>query len=512
MPENQETAVPPGEFLRVLLHHRKKGLAVFFIIFGICLVWIVFKSKSYESVAKLYVRMGRENVTLDPTATTGKTVEIRPSHEIEINSILEILNSHQVATLVVQDLGAETILRPKFDATSVDSDSDDGQGPTPRSTWSILFSGINEFISQPVNETDQNRAITKILAGTSISALKQSSVVTLQCRASHPKLAQQIASSWTNAFFQEHLRMTRTEGSYEFFEKQVKMIAKQLADAERELKDIKSTSELVSVEGQQNILVSAIDMIRSKTLLNKSLLASSEAKLQVLQKQVEVLAPQATTKQMTSVSDDSWDRMRERLYELQIQEQELKTRAFANHPDVIAVEKQRKEVEAILKSQPNTRLLQQSILDELVLIASLRSEKEVLQQARLQSERELRKLNDDTMIIVALERQIEILGSNCRTHVDKMEEARIHQSLDDERISSVNTMQPASLSERPIGLSNSKCLLLGVIVAFIGGVGFVLLAEFFSNSFVTPTQVEQTLGLPVLVSIPKTMSPRVRAR
>ena len=510
MPKNQETAVSPRELLRMLFRHRKKALSVFFIIFGICLVWIVFRSKTYESVAKLYVRMGR-NVTLDPTATTGKNVEIRPSHEIEINSILEILNSRQVAKLVVQDLGVETILRPKFDANSVDSDSDDGQGPTPRSTLSKIIISINEFIFQPVNESDQNRAITKVLAGTSFSAPKQSSVVTLQCRASHPQLAQQIASSWTNAFLREYLRLTRTQGSYEFFTKQVKTFEKLLADAERELKDIKSTSELVSVEGQQKILVSVIDTIRFKTLLNKSLLASSEAKLQALEQQVDALAPQDTTKQMTSVSDDSWDRMRERLYELQIQEQELKTRAFANHPDVVAVEKQRKEVEVILKSQPDTRLLQRSILNERVLIASLRSEKEVLQEARLQSERELRKLNDDTMKIVALERQIEILGTNYRTHIDKMEEARIHQSLDDKRISSVNTMQPASLNERPIGLSNSKCLLLGLIVAFIGGAGFVLLAEYFNHSFVTPTQVEQTLGLPVLVSIPRTMSPRVRA-
>ena len=48
---------------------------------------------------------------------------------------------------------------------------------------------------------------------------------------------------------------------------------------------------------------------------------------------------------------DSWDRMREKLYELQIRESELKSKFFAAHPAVIAIEEQRQAVESVLEKQ-----------------------------------------------------------------------------------------------------------------------------------------------------------------
>ena len=47
----------------------------------------------YRSDAKLMVRIGRESVTLDPTATTGQVIAVGPSRESEINSEMEILKS-----------------------------------------------------------------------------------------------------------------------------------------------------------------------------------------------------------------------------------------------------------------------------------------------------------------------------------------------------------------------------------------------------------------------------------
>ena len=511
----QEIGLSPRELLRVFFRHRKKALAVFLLISAAGVAWIMLRPQAFESVAKLYVRIGRETVTLDPTATTGETVHVRQSHETEINTILEILNSRQVAELVVEDLGAENLLEPQ--ATNTTNSADSKLSPPSSIEASLtkltgLIRSTREIVSRTVATDERSRAIKRVLDSTVSSAPKESSVVTLRSTASHPELARQITDTWTDAFFQEHLRLTRTQGSYEFFDGQVRAIRNDLADAERQLNEIKSTAGLVSVAGQQQILEREMDSIRTRRLVNNSSLAASNAKIEALRRRIGELEPQPTTEQESSVSNDTWDRMRERLYELQIQERELKAKFFPNHPDVVAVEKQRQEVEQILRSQSDTRLLRQSILDEEVSIASYTAEREVLEQAQRSAAEELRTLNTDSMRIADLERQIGILETNYRSHVDKLEQARIHHSLDDERISSVNILQPASLNVQPIGLSNQKCLLLTLILACMGGVGITMLAEYFDHSFATSAQVERRLQLPVLVSIPRSKSPRIRVR
>ena len=64
----------------------------------------------YKSEARLLVRIGRESVSLDPTATTGQVISVGQSRESEINSELEILKSRELAQKVVDAIGPRAFL------------------------------------------------------------------------------------------------------------------------------------------------------------------------------------------------------------------------------------------------------------------------------------------------------------------------------------------------------------------------------------------------------------------
>ena len=49
-------------------------------------------------------------MTLDPTATTGKTISLNESRESELNSILEVLRCRSMMEKVVDHLGPEMVL------------------------------------------------------------------------------------------------------------------------------------------------------------------------------------------------------------------------------------------------------------------------------------------------------------------------------------------------------------------------------------------------------------------
>ena len=73
-------------------------------------VGAIFVPKRYLSEAKLFVRLGRESVTLDPTATTGQSVAVDTTREAEITSVLDVLEGRIVLEKVVDALGPDVVL------------------------------------------------------------------------------------------------------------------------------------------------------------------------------------------------------------------------------------------------------------------------------------------------------------------------------------------------------------------------------------------------------------------
>lgn len=79
-----EEAIPQSSLrdLYYVLFRRKWIMVMFFLgVMVITAVGVVLSTEHYLSEATLLVRLGRENVTLDPTATTGKILPVRPSRK-----------------------------------------------------------------------------------------------------------------------------------------------------------------------------------------------------------------------------------------------------------------------------------------------------------------------------------------------------------------------------------------------------------------------------------------------
>src|SRR5438874_1284381 len=95
-----------------VLRHKGKMVCFFLAVMGAVTVYTILCPRAYRSQAKLFVRLGRENATLDPTATVGQgtVVAVPQSRENEINSAVEILNSRILLEKVVDAVGPRAIL------------------------------------------------------------------------------------------------------------------------------------------------------------------------------------------------------------------------------------------------------------------------------------------------------------------------------------------------------------------------------------------------------------------
>jgi len=111
MPSIKQRQITPREVARVLFRHRRRMALVFCGVTALTLLTIAVYPRSYTSESKLFLRVGRESVALDPTATTGQTIMLQKTQVDEVNSALQVLVSRDVYQRAVERVGAERILQ-----------------------------------------------------------------------------------------------------------------------------------------------------------------------------------------------------------------------------------------------------------------------------------------------------------------------------------------------------------------------------------------------------------------
>jgi polysaccharide biosynthesis protein PslE len=469
---------------RILFRHKRKFWIVFTIIMILVTVGLMTCPRTYMSEAKLFVKIGRESVSLDPAATVGATVAIQDSRESEIRSAIDMLESRVMREKVVQRLGAQPILRQSVNVSEPAVES-----------WSIgqTVRGAAAHIFPADEVSEDEKAIRALERSISVEAAKKSSVVTVQCKAGSPHLAQRILQVLLETFREQHVEVNSTE-SYTFFQKQADALREELASASAELSQTKSSLGLSTISGQRELLETQLKSLNKDISDTGAALSSAEAKIAALRQHL----PEGSAEQLnsgTSLTETALNEMRDTLYQLQIRERESLSKYQPDHPTLIAIQQQVRDVEGILSRQ--------EFVIETANIAGMRARLSSLEARLAETQQKLELLNEHEVSISQLERRVELLRASYQTYSEKMEQARVAQALDAQYMTNLKLVQPASFIGKAVSPKITIVMLLGVVVAILGGVSVALVCEFFDHSFQTPEQVEATLNVPVLLSIPQ---------
>ena len=96
------------EIVEILFRHKILLVVFPLLIFAMAAAVLTYAPRTYRSEAKLYLQVGRASVGLDPTATTGQTINYSQSgRDEEVKSAMEIILSIGVIGKVVDKLGVD---------------------------------------------------------------------------------------------------------------------------------------------------------------------------------------------------------------------------------------------------------------------------------------------------------------------------------------------------------------------------------------------------------------------
>jgi uncharacterized protein involved in exopolysaccharide biosynthesis len=458
------------DWFRTFFRFRRRGLAVFVGTIAAACLGLLIYPREYVSEAKLLVRLGRENVALDPTVANGAIVSLNNGREAEINSVIQSLASRSNMEKVLDTVGPE---RP---------------------------------IKSPL---DRERVLTSLTKDITVHAPKNSTVIVLSCLGSSPERAQQIAQTLLDICLKEHVRINRTSGSYGFFDEQAVLLKSQLDQATFALRDAKNRHGLVTLDGRRASLQQQISGVELQQQETNAGLAASQAKTIDLAKKVNDLSPQLVQQMVGGTPNDGLGDMRQKLYELETQEQELLSKKTTNHPLVIAIQQQVREAKQILaaESPRHEQVATALMATERSNAAGLQARADSLAVQHRELKNQLEELNRIEPEIVELERQVKLLDANYVTYVKGLEQSRIDDALKNEGISNLSVIQSPSFVPKPAVPKKGLVLILACIAALGAALGVVLLSDHLDESIRSISGAEQQLQLQVFTSLPYLTAP-----
>lgn len=489
------------DIYRIIFRHKRKVLAVFASIMAsvVALAWLT--PREYRSETELFVRLGRENATLDPTATLGQgsTVALPNSRESEINSVVEVLQSRLLVEQVVDALGPEEVL----------GESEDSAG----GTWLAALGSSDD----PAGGGDafRERAIRRMTAKLQVEAVRRSNIVRVTYDGFSPESSQAVVSKLTDAFLDQHVRLNRTHGAKEFLDVQAQQLHRELSGKEERLRDLKSRIGFADVPIQRKLLVDRIGRLEDDLLQATVALRTSQAQVRALEQKLGELPAEKVTSEVRGRGDEGTSGMRQQYYALRLKEQELASMYTDSHPKLVEVREQVKAAEVILAREPATRVetttgpakpheeTTLALLREQPLLSSLEAKTKAVETQLADVRGQLRLLNENDLQVAQLQREVELHEANYRKYSAAVEQARIDEALGSERISNINVSQPATLESKPVRPRRLLYLALGLAVAALASLALAFAAESLDHTIKTPEDLEKRLEMPILVTVPR---------
>ncbi len=493
--DGRNSEISIHDVLYILFRQKWKMIILFLAVFS-TLAGVTFLSPNiYRSEATLLIRLGRESATLDPIITsTGQVIPVNHSREADTSNELQTIKSRELAEKVVDTIGLDAFFKAK-----------------PKNFKEVILSGETTWeVRHP--SIGREKVIHDVMENLKVEMVKGSNIIHLSYEGPSPEVNQNVLTKLIDFYLEKHIAVNRSPGSYEFFNKQTKQLRHGLQKMEGNLRRIKNETGIVSPEDQRRALLTRINDIQKEIESTDSALVASEAKILTMEKTLSDL-PKEIVIERTDMNHGI-DLIRPKLYELKLRKQDLLSRYNENSVPVQEMQRQIVEAEALLAKEEASRIqikkgpneaykqAETALIAEKGIFSSLSAKSTTLKEQLTSAKNELEILNDNEVEILELQREINVQEANYRKYAQNLEQSRVEQALDMEKLSNISVVQKPTYQLRPVRPRVVLNLALALFLGIFGGVGLAFFSEHLDHTIRRPEDVKEKLKVPVLAAIP----------
>jgi uncharacterized protein involved in exopolysaccharide biosynthesis len=470
----------PRDLLAVFFRQRRLVLVSFLVLFvGISLYGLLFPT--YQSHMRILVRRSRVDPSVTPMLPQTPSLDRGEISEEDLNSEVELLHDQEILRTVVQDCGLAS----------------------RKSIW-------------PSSDAErQERGARSLARNLDARSLRKTSLIEVVYSSSDPKTSANVLRCLAHAYLLRHVQVHQASGEFDFFEQQVSRAQAGLDRAQMDLVTFTRDEGVVSASLERDNALQRLNEAEANYRQVEIQISETAQRFRTLQSQLLTLPERTARAQRTADNPELLEKFKSRLLELQLKRTELLTKFEPTYRLVQEVDTQIAETKQALAGEqqfplrdqttdqnPDHAWAQADLLKARVELSSLHSRAAATGLAVAKYRLAADQLGRHALQQDALLRNLKTAESNYLLYVNKREEARIGDALDQNGILNVSIAEQPSVPPLPA----RSALSIGAIGIFLGGL-FSTTAAFVADRvapfFRTPDEVLAYLGTPVLASLPQ---------
>jgi uncharacterized protein involved in exopolysaccharide biosynthesis len=472
------------DILTVAFHDRVRigaALLVGLVLTGLVALMV---PKKYTAEASLLLRLGREYLYTPETGDPSAAQPMPYDREQTMAAEAKILMSHDVIDRVINAVGVAKVypnLAP-------------GKGAKP-------------------NPEQRQRAALALERALDADLLKGSNLLQVSFKHENAEIAAQVLNEVIEAYLAKRLQVfsSTTNGGAEA---DMEARRAQLNAIEAKLAEFKRARGIRSFTEEQTLLLAQRNAIEQRQADIGLAVAQAGGRAQSLSSQLSQI-PSEVKLQTETQRGEAAERARQALLDLKLKEREASNKYFEGEPPVqdarANVQRATEYLRELEFSPPKTERSGRSVVRDGAESDLVRSTADLLQSkagsAALEAQRvainkrlgELAQSEDD---LRTLERERRLAETQYEAAAKRLRDERVNTDLDRQRKSNVSVVQRPTVpleAKSARGVVLAVGLLLSLCVALF--VGF--LSSLWRETFLTPSEVQRSLGVPLLASIPR---------
>jgi uncharacterized protein involved in exopolysaccharide biosynthesis len=467
----------PREFLSAIFKHKVMILVSFVLIACLSGASMFFYLKFmhnpvYQAKSVVLVQFGWENQNID--LSPGRRQSGMSSQELLATEI-RILQSRDLKEKIIREMKPE-----------------------------VIFPDLERNI--PMGLAPAERALYRFEKDFSVKN-SGPNIIEVSLSGPDPRATATAVNNLVDSYIDKRGDTYRNPKALQFLDQKTEEYRQKLADAESRLKAFQDQSQIISFDEQRTFLLN-----KQRQLADSR--HDNEIQITQLQQKTSELERQLPSIQKTSI--DATVKMSElenRLLGLELQEKELLSKYKEDNRFVSNVREQIALTRNYINARgPGSKLapfdpayqdLQKQILQNKAEVSSLKVKQKGLDEQITAVNAELGAFESQESKYKQMSRDVADNDEKYKTYLSKLEEARIHDELDRQKMTSVSVLEPAAIPIIPMNLPQTLVFyVVGTLfLAIAGSIGLVLILEIMNPGMSTPAQAEKRLELPVLAVV-----------
>jgi uncharacterized protein involved in exopolysaccharide biosynthesis len=459
-------------------------LAAFVIVLLAVAISGSWKSK-YEAEMKILVERQRSDSMVTPSANAPAEFSGDQVSEEDLNSEVELLDSYDLLRGVVLTTGL---------------------APEPVS------------VADRDGEVKVAVAVGKLRKDLQIDPVHKANVITVRYANGDPKTAAAVLRAVAAAYIEKHLEVHRPSGEFKFFDQQTDRYKNGLDEAQAQLASFTKGTGVVSADQERDAALRQADTFDATASQAQSQVTETEERIHALSAQLQSIEPRLTTAVRTSDNPQLLQQLKSTLLDLQLKRTDLLTKFAATYPLVNEVDQQIAETQSAIAVEQNKPIHDETtdrnptyewVRGELTKsetdLSGFKAQAEASAQVAQQYRADARRLEQDGIVQQNLLQNAKTQEDNYLLYVQKREEARISDALDQRGILNV------ALAEEPVVPSLPKrspirFALLTLVLGFTVSFSTAFTVDLMDPTFRTPQELAGYLPTPVLAALPRDRS------